>query len=89
MLLKNDRSDNKPLGKYPPPFTWPIQLEFGTWGYGVAFPGVGGHCAGAGNALARWTWAGAQVVAIGARTLVLLLLFLIICGVRWTRITRS
>ena len=64
---------------------WPIQLEFWHWGYGVAFlvsvaiVVLLGMRSLAGLGPAR-KW-----VAIGARTLVLLLLFLIICGVRWTR----
>lgn len=66
-------------------FHWPIQLEFWHWGYGVAFlvcvaiVVVLGMRSLAGLGRAR-KW-----VAIGARTLVLLLLFLIICGVRWSR----
>src|SRR5258706_9848421 len=64
---------------------WPIQLEYWHWGYGVAFlvsvaiTVLLGMRSLAGLGPAR-KW-----VAIGTRTLVLLLLFLIICGVRWTR----
>src|SRR4051812_11399097 len=64
---------------------WPIQLEYWHWGYAAAF-GVAAaivillgmrSLAGLGPAR-KW-------VAISARLVVLLLLFLIVSGIRWTK----
>src|SRR5260221_3745191 len=64
---------------------WPIQLEYWHWGYGVAFL----VCVAAVVWLGMRSLAGLgparEWVAISARVLVLLLLFLILCGIRWTR----
>lgn len=64
---------------------WPIQLEFWHWGYGVAFLVCVGMVVLLGMRSLTGLGPARKWVAIGARTLVLLLLFLIICGVRWTR----
>jgi len=64
---------------------WPIQLEYWHWGYGVAFL----VCVGVVLWLGMRSLAGLgparKWVAITVRVLVLLLLFLILCGIRWTR----
>ena len=66
-------------------FHWPIQLEFWHWGYGVAFLVSVAFVVLLGMKSLAGLGPARKWVAIGARTLVLLLLFLIICGVRWTR----
>src|SRR6185369_118600 len=67
----------------------PIQLEYWHWGYGVTFLAVSAltilmgmrSLAGLGP-VRKW-------VAIGARVTVITLLFLIILGIRWTRMHRD
>src|SRR5258706_2603627 len=64
---------------------WPIQLEYLHCGDGGAFL----VCVAAGGWVGMRSLAGLgparKWVAISARVLVLLLLFLILCGIRWTR----
>src|SRR5690242_15013335 len=63
----------------------PIQLEYWHWGYGLAFLVAAAVVVWLGMRSLAGLGAARKWVAIGARVLVLLLLFLIVCGIRWRR----
>jgi len=64
---------------------WPIQLEYWHWGYGVAFVASVAIVVFLGMRSLAGLGPARKWVAISARVLVLVLLFLILCGVRWNR----
>jgi uncharacterized membrane protein len=68
---------------------WLIQLEYWHWGYGVAFLVCSAITLWLGMRSLAGLGAARKWVAIGARLTVLGLLFLILCGIRWTRMHRD
>jgi uncharacterized membrane protein len=63
----------------------PIQLEYWRWSYGLAFLVAAAIVVWLGMRSLAGLGPARKWVAIGARVLVLLLLFLIVCGIRWRR----
>jgi uncharacterized membrane protein len=78
-----DRLINLPLA------AWPIQLEYWHWGYGVAYAVAAALVVLLGVKSLSGMGPARQWVSIGARLVVLTLLFLIVLGIRWTRTHRD